>query len=117
MSFSRKLLSLMATVLLLLGYATGSDNSKSTQLFVTIVPEVFLQQESQVSILVKIRLSPNENAKIWIGTCAEIPTQFYQVSQSGIYHVLLSDIGNGKNGDKVCLVSSDQVLFTSIPLN
>ena len=96
------------------GFAQSLTTS-SAQLFVDIRPEVVLAWQGDDAVLVKARLAPGSQARVWADEVCGAPTATAQVvSASGTVTIQLAAIeGLGKS--LVCLSTSDGRLSASLP--
>ena len=81
------------------------SESKNAQLVVQVRPEAALAWQGNSAVLVKVRLTPGAQAKVWAGdSCGAPPVGARLIPASGTYTIPLSTIdGDGKA--MVCLSS------------
>jgi len=96
------------------GIGYGATESSSSQLLVNVKSEVVLHQQGSDAVYVKIRLSPQNKATVWVQDRCESPqANSYIIPQSGTYLIPLS--ATGSEGDlNVCLSSYDGSLNASL---
>ena len=108
-----KRITLVALLCTVGGFAQSSSVS-SAQLAVDVRPEAALAWQGDSTVLVKARLAPGTQARIWAGESCGAPTAMSQViSGSGIVVIQLADI-DGMGKPVVCLSSSDGRLSVNI---
>ena len=96
------------------GLAQSSPVS-SAQIFVDVRPEVALAWQGDRVLLVKIRLAPGTQARVWADDTCGAPTKGSQViPASGALAIELANIG-GAGKPVVCLASTDGRLSSSLP--
>ena len=95
------------------GFAQSSSVS-SAQLAVDVRPEAVLSWQGDNTLLVKARLAPGTQARVWADESCGAPTAASQViSASGTVVIQLADIdATGK--PMVCLSSSDGRLSVNL---
>ena len=91
--------------------------SVPNRISVQIRPEVMLLQQTDATLLVKVRLSQNARAMLWNATTCDVPNPAaYVVMRSGIYAIPLKMIP-GPEEPATCFASSDGALAVSGPPN
>jgi hypothetical protein len=96
-----------------LGSAQSSSMS-SAQLAVDIRPEATLTWQGDSAVLVKARLAPGTQARVWADQSCGAPTTASQViSASSTVVIQLADI-DGAGKPMVCLSSSDGRLSVNL---
>jgi len=108
-----KRITLIALLSAVGGFAQSSSVS-SAQLAVDVRPEATLTWQGDSTVLVKARLAPGTQARIWADESCGAPTATSQViSASGTFVIPIADIdGTGK--PVVCLSSSDGRLSVNL---
>jgi len=96
------------------GWAQHSSVT-TTQLAVDVRPEAALAWQSDTVVLVKARLAPGTQARVWADeTCGAPTTDSQMISVSGTVAIDLANIG-GAGKALVCLASSDGRINASLP--
>jgi hypothetical protein len=91
-----------------------SSSVSSAQIFVDVRPEAVLAWQGDSMVLVKIRLAPGTQARVWASDTCGAPTVGGQViPASGALAIELASIG-GARKPLVCLASSDGRLSASL---
>ena len=95
------------------GFAQSSTVS-SAQLAVDVRPEATLTWQGNSTVLVKARLAPGTQARVWADQSCGAPTAMSQViPASGTIVIQLADI-DGAGKPMVCLSSSDGRLSVNL---
>jgi hypothetical protein len=96
------------------GWAQHSSVT-TTQLSVDVRPEAALAWQGDSVVLVKARLAPGTQARVWTDdTCGAPAAGAQLVSTSGTVAIDLADIGGAVKA-LVCLASSDGRINASLP--
>lgn len=91
-----------------------SSSVGNTQVMVQVRAEVSLTWQGDTAVLVKARLAPGTEARVWADQSCAIPTAGAQVvSSSGTVVIQLADMG-AAGSPMVCLSSSDGRLSASL---
>lgn len=86
----------------------------TTQLAVEVRPEAALAWQGDSVVLVKARLAPGTQARVWAGdTCGDPTPDSQMISASGIVAIELANMG-GAGKPLVCLSSSDGRINASL---
>jgi len=105
---------IVVTLLGAVGGFAQSSSVSSAQLAVDVRPEATLAWQGDSTVLVKVRLAPGTQARVWADESCSAPTAASQViSLSGTVVIQLADIdATGK--PMVCLSSSDGRLSVNL---
>jgi hypothetical protein len=91
------------------------QSRQSGSLTLTIQPQIQLEEQGE-DVVLKIRLAPGSNAKLWADASCGLPTESAATySASGTYSVPVQNLAP-QNQAYACSLSSDGVLKASIPL-
>ncbi len=90
-----------------------AESPANMQLIVQVRSEAALVPHG-ASVLVKVRLAPATQVKIWRqDSCDSLPTTGHVMADSGVYEIPLGDLGDGTT---LCLASTDNGLRISAPV-
>jgi hypothetical protein len=105
---------IVVTLLCAVGGFAQSSSVSSAQLTVDVRPEAVLSWQGDNTLLVKARLAPGTQARVWADESCGTPTAASQVIQaSGVIVIQLADI-DGAGKPMVCLSSSDGRLSVNL---
>ena len=93
----------------------ASSSAANTQLVIQIRPEAVLAWQADNTLLVKARLAPGTQARVWADdVCGGAPAGARVIPASGTYSIPLAMIGESGEAN-VCLSSTDASLNTYLP--
>ena len=91
-----------------------SFSANSAQIVVDVRPEAALGWQRNSTVLVKVRLAPGAQARVWAGeSCGAVGDDAQVISASGTIPIELGSI-NGEGKLLVCLTSTDGRLNVSL---
>jgi len=104
----------VVALLCAVGAFAQSSSVSSAQLAVDIRPEATLAWQGDSTVLVKARLAPGTQARVWADQSCGAPIATSQlVSASGTVIIQLADI-DGAGKQMICLSSSDGRLSVNL---